>query len=400
MQVVEVRIPGQYWDSFIYNGKLYLFTLNGDIMTYHWDRLVRSVPVEEDCRPLFWQFLARGRSWYSPELQKLLESPKILQEIRTLTAKMTADPYDLSPKGLREALVEICRSPAHPHTDVEGFYDTIYLSSSSGVHAAPLTRKLANNFRMSTDIPALRVACSYGSMAVAAGSEGMYEQTLISLQDWPFRNEPVQLSTRNCSACSWASFDVIGTAGPGEAGFVAAFTKPHPEEAEMRLRSLVGSSRHLLGVVGSDELFPSADGLLFGADNLLIMAARSSLFIDGWNPFLRRDNQGVDVQYSLFSRQKLEVGELTDDVIDGAATVFGIVVEMDSALLVRGVDGTITAFGEPVNWRTYPRSYRYLNQLHIVYENYVGIYAFVEDYFTPSDERGPAVQRPRSKRST
>ena len=396
MQAIEIRVIGRFWDSFIYNGRLYLFTINGDIFTYHWDRLVNSIPINDDLRPLFWQFLSRGKDWYSPQLRKLLESPKIRNEIISLTTNIVANSYEISSATLDKALIEASKSPAHPHTDVEGFYNTLYLSSSSGVHAAPLFHRLKNNFRVSTDMPALRVACSYGSMAVAAGSEGMYEQTLVPFNEWPIWNDPIQLSSNHCSACSWASFDVIGSAGPGEAGFIAAFTKPRHDETEMRLRSITGSSRQLLGVVESEELFPSSNGLLFGADNLLVMATGSLLFIDHWNPYRRRDNRGVDVQYSLFNREEVRVSDLTDDAIDGAATIFGIIVEMDRSLLLRGVDGSITAFGEPVNWRTYPRSHRYLNQLHITYDDHISIFAFVDDYFIEAKNRGPAVHRPGS----
>ena len=398
MQTVEVRIPGQFWDSFIYNDRLYLFTLNGDIQSYRWDKLVESVAIsiDADCRPLFWQFLARGQAWYSRELQKLLESPKILNEIKKLTDLITSHPHQVSSKILKETLIETTGSPAHPHTDVEAFHNTLYISSPSGVRAAPLSRRLSNNFKMLVDIPALRMACSYGSMAVAAGSDGMYDQVLTSFEDFPRRPEPRQLSPRNCIACSWSSFDVIGTAGAGDAGFVAAFAKPQKDETESGLSSITTTSRQLLDVIGSDDLFQASDGLLFGADNLLVMTSLSSIYVDGWNPYRRREDRGVDLQKSLFSKYALTVDELTDAAIDGAVAVFGVAIEMDSALLVRGVSGDISGFGEPVNWRTYPRSRRYLNQLHVTYDDYLSIFAFVDDYFISDQARSPAAaSRPR-----
>jgi hypothetical protein len=399
MQAVEIRIPGRFWDSFIYDGRLYLFTLEGDILTYRWDQIVESIEVDTDCRPLFWQFLTRGQDWYAPELQKILESPRITQDVKALTSRVTSQPYEVSPASMRKALIEVSASPAHPHTDIEGFYSVLYLSSLSGVNAATLTRKLSNNFRVLTDVPALRVACSYGSMALAAGSEGMFDQLLTSFRDWPRRNDSRQLSDRYCTGCSWASFDVIGSSGPADAGFIAAFSKPHSDETESRL-SLTATSRQLLGVIGSESLFPSSTGLLFGAQDLLVMASRSALYIDGWNPRLRSENEEVvDLQQSLFSQRVLEVSDLTDDAIDGAATVFGIIVEMDSALILRGVDGTILEFDQPVNWRTYPRAHRYLNQLHVTYDDHVAAFAFVDDYFTSAENRGPAVYRPRTKRN-
>jgi hypothetical protein len=235
-------------------------------------------------------------------------------------------------------------------------------------------------------------------MAIAAGSEGIFDQVLTSSRDWPKTNKPKQLSKRNCMACSWAYFDVIGSSGPGGAGFIAAFSKPQKDEKASSLKNITSTSRQLLDIVESDDLFPSSDGLLFGAENLLVMASQSSLYIDGWNPNLRRADQGPDLQRSLFNQYQLRVGDLTEEAIDGAATTFGIAVEMDSALIVRGVDGTISAFGEPVNWRTYPRSHRYINHLHVTYDDYVGIFAFLDDFFTPAQNRGPAVHRPQAKR--
>jgi hypothetical protein len=398
MQAVEIRIPGHFWDCFLYDGQLYLFTLEGDIQLYDWDRLVETISVEDDCRPLLWQFATRGQAWYAPEMQKILESPKILGEVKSLAEKIASGPLEVSSKILRKDVIETAASPAHPHTDVEAFYRTLYLASSSGVRAATMSRKMSNNFKTLSDIPALRVACSYGSMAVAAGSEGMYEQVLTSLRDWPRRNKPRRLSGRNCVSCSWASFDVVGTAGPGDAGFVAAFSKPQSDEMAASL-NITGTYRELLDIVESNDLFPSSDGLLFGADNLLVMTSRSSLYVDGWNPRLRRDDRGVDVQRSLFSRNEVEMQGLTDDAIDGTATAFGIAVEMDSALLLRGVDGSITSFGEPVNWRTYPRSRRYLNHLHVTYDDYVAVFAFFEDYFISPSNRGPAISRPQVRGS-
>lgn len=75
MQPIEIRIHGEFWDSFIYNRRLYLFTLDGDIKTYNWERIIQSVIMDSNYRPLFRQYLTRGLEWYSPQLQRILESP-------------------------------------------------------------------------------------------------------------------------------------------------------------------------------------------------------------------------------------------------------------------------------------------------------------------------------------
>lgn len=398
MRAVEVRIPGEFWDSFIYNGRLYLFTVDGEIFVYRWDQIIESLKVAPNCAPLFWQFLTRGQSWYMPEMQKILESPAMRQMISSLADDIVKNAFEVSEKLMRPALISNAESPMHPHSDVEAFYNMLYISSPAGVSAASLRRKLSGGFRRLTDLPTLRISCAYSSMALAAGSEGIYDQQLSSTQDWSRPRSPRRLSDRNCIACNWADFDVVGTSGSGEAGFIAAFEKPQKkEENSEAISKTMEKPRHLLDVIGSDDLFQSSDGLMFGSQDLLVMASRSTLQIENWNPWLGRERQGVDVQKSLFGRHTVRIKDLTEEAIDGSAAVFGIIVEMDSSLLVSGVDGTIASFGEPVSWRIFPRSRRYLNQLHVTYEGYISIFAFIEDYFIPIDTRGPAVHRPEAR---
>jgi hypothetical protein len=386
MQAVELRIMGEYWDSFLYNDRLYLFTQEGDICVYSWDRLVRSIPIHNNYRPLFWQFLARGKAWYMPELQALLESPKIRQEILTLRDAICAEPYYISEENLKKALIQTSSSPAHPHTDVEAFYNSLYLSSTLGVHTARLNKPLESQFDRTTDIPAFRLACSYGTMALAAGSNGVFEQTLTSERYLEDRYEPVQLSDRMCASCSWASFDVVATSGSGGAGYVAAFSKPSRDEEE---------SRQLIGVVDSSDLFSSSDGLLFGSGDLLVLANQSTLMFDGWNPYRRRTDYGIDLGKSLLGQERVEIEGLTDEPIDGGVAVYGIVLELDESLLIVSVDGTTTSLPEPVNWRTFPRSQRYMNHLHVTYDDHIRIRAITDDYFISPKTRGHAMHRPR-----
>jgi hypothetical protein len=397
MQPVEVRIPGEFWDSFIYNNRLYLVTLDGFIKTYNWERIVHSLAIAPDCRPLFLQYLTRGQEWYSPQLQRILESPIICQTVRSLTKKIAGQAYEVLPKSMQAALIETSSSPSHPHTDIEGFYNVLYFSSLDGIYAASLGRKLAKGFQRMTDVPALRVACSWGSMAVAAGSEGMFDHLLTDFKRSNNRIEPRRLSDRYCAGCSWTSFDVVGSSGPRDAGFIAAFSKPKAEEKESSL-SLTVTSRDLIQVIDSKAIFHSTGGLLFGAQDVLVMASRKRLEIDGYNPRLRDEKaKVVDFQQALFSERSLDVSELAEDAIGGAATVYGILVEMDNALLLRGVDGTISGFGQPINWRTFPRSRNYLNQLHVTGDDYVSIFAFPDDYFISTKDREPAVYRPQSR---
>lgn len=388
MQAVELRLPGKYWDTFLYDGHLILFTREGEIHTYDWDRLVASFQVDVSARPLFRQFLTRGRAWYAPELRQLLNSPDLKRSIEAQVHVLSADWYQATATYLASARVARAESPAFPHTDVEAFYNTLFLSSSLGVHAVPLARGLHGGFDLRTDVPSLRLSAGYGSLAIAAGSEGVFEQQLVRARDWVWdeTSEPLQLSDGLCVSCSRAGVDVIATAGADAGGYVAAFSSPS--------RGGEDEPRELLGVVPAGELFGATDGLLFGSADLLVMASQSEVLIDHWNPYRRRADFGIDLDRSLLGQTAMPRPRGARPAIDAAATVFGLVLEADGALQVLGVDGGTISLREPVAWRCFPRSQRYLNHLHVVYSDHVRIYAFVDDYFVPAAVRGPATKRP------
>jgi hypothetical protein len=78
---------------------------------------------------------------------------------------------------------------------------------------------------------------------------------------------------------------------------------------------------------------------------------------------------------------EIEMAEWKGDVISGAVTLFGIVIECEHAMVVVQSDGNVTTIaGEPINWRVFPRSKHYENQLHLIYEDRLDIYSFNQDY--------------------
>jgi hypothetical protein len=70
------------------------------------------------------------------------------------------------------------------------------------------------------------------------------------------------------------------------------------------------------------------------------------------------------------------------EVISGRVAHFGVIIEFEDKIVVLPSKGDpITFEGEPVNWRVFPTSKHYGNQLHIVYEDRIEIISFNHDYF-------------------
>jgi len=43
MQSIKISIEGDYWDSYIYMGRLYLWTFNNDLLIVNWNQLISSI---------------------------------------------------------------------------------------------------------------------------------------------------------------------------------------------------------------------------------------------------------------------------------------------------------------------------------------------------------------------
>jgi shikimate kinase len=80
--------------------------------------------------------------------------------------------------------------------------------------------------------------------------------------------------------------------------------------------------------------------------------------------------------------ESISLSEPRGNIVSAGVAYFGTVIEYDTALMVLcSDDELVTLSGSVARWRVYPRSFRYENHLHAVYENRLVIYSFVNDYF-------------------
>jgi hypothetical protein len=65
------------------------------------------------------------------------------------------------------------------------------------------------------------------------------------------------------------------------------------------------------------------------------------------------------------------------EILSGLSTPFGIVVECEYALVVSFSSSSfINIAGDVIKWRVFPNSKQYLNDLHVIFDDYIEIYCF------------------------
>lgn len=395
MQPLRIRIEGKYWDSYLYNDNLILLTRDGDLEVYSWDRVLDLVETSPQLRAPLRHLTARGRAWYSLAVQELIRADAVKSQLRSYVEALTSQTLrvtrgDLTKKVRRTVAVEL-----FPSTDIEVFGNVLYMSSTEGLTASPLASIAdldVSRESIVLDAPALKLAASYGHLAIAHGEDGLSEIP-ISRASRYLRDDDLAMfdhliSEERCDSCSWSFFDVVASTS-GHGGFIGAFSKPESGRASDY------GDRQLLGTIPSQELFGQPGGLLTGSGSVLMLAREGELRTERWNPYRRREDYGVDRERSMVSSPTVTALTRRPEPLDASVTVFGAVLELDDYLLVYRSDGeTQIIKGEPISWRTFPRSQRYLNHLHVVRDRWIDIYAFAHDYFVEEAARSNAMDRP------
>lgn len=366
MQPLRILISGEYWDTQIYKGRLYLFGKNGDIRVVNWDKLIGEWRVEEPLRLAMQCAFSQSDYLYGTQWSLFFSDSEVRKLIQSKFERLATFDLQVSSKTLEACTVgrQDNQFP-FPHADSTIYAETMYVASRNGVIGAKCNKK--NKFPISTrlqktwDCPVNAIAASYNTLALAAGDEGLFEQTLNGFlwHEGQLGSKPRQLTERNCTDCNWTFHSIYGsshTAG----GILANFTKDD-------------NIRTFDRVISEERIF-HAQGYSWGIQEKLCQVNLGAIRIVRYEPW---------AEEKLSDLGTIELDSWKGKVISGRVAYFGTIVECENALVVvpSGEGKVITIKGEPVNWRVFPRARHYENQLHVIYEDRLEVLSFNHDYF-------------------
>jgi hypothetical protein len=223
------------------------------------------------------------------------------------------------------------------------------------------------------DLPVLGIAASYSTLALAAGSEGAFEFPL-SAEFSNFSKELYHLTEKQHSnSVRWMYASVFSSSYFGD-GYLADFTLEGEEEKIRVLRDIVPSDDLIL--------YHQQNGgtkFSWGLHDKICLAVNSSVEVVQYNP--RKSDRD-----RFISLGEVGINELQGDIINADSALFGFIIESeDGLLIINSLQESKWIEGEPVNWRVFPRSKFYENQLHIIYDDHLCIHSFNHDYFVNQD---------------
>src|ERR1035437_6129655 len=211
MSPVKLVIFGEYWDSYLYRGRLHLFGLDSSLLTLDWNQLAEGLGVPEDLILAAECAFRRSDYFYSDRDQwsLLFRDPEIKALILGKFNRLAELKLVVEPASLKRFAIGQQDSPfPFPHTDLTIYNKKAYACSSLGVFEANCDGKtkapVSSRRRTLWDAGALCVALSYGTAAIAAGAEGLYRLPI----DYRYSEngmEPVRLSNHACNSCFWSN---------------------------------------------------------------------------------------------------------------------------------------------------------------------------------------------------
>lgn len=383
MQPLKITIHGRFWDSQLYKGRLYLFDLEGSLQQLDWNELVQSIHVPERCRLALECGFQRSDYLYGDRWEKLFSDPEVAQLLRSKFEELQKQDLTIDTDSLSTLVGTREETPfPYAHNDSLIYKDQLYATSQSGVFSQSVTDSntpSANVLRL-WDAPVSALDISHDVIALAAGDEGLYRSpTVQHFEDWTNSSHDLQnVSKRFCNDCSYISSSILAFGYDSGASLVE-FRSPKrdAERTDEAIAQEYWQSKSI-GTVEDTDIFPedTRGGFAWGSKNRMCLAKDGTLYVAQYattNPRRRRVAKQI---------RKWSLDAWKGRPVSGDNAVFGAILEMDNCLVVIRSDDTVdTLKGEPTNWRVFPKSKYYTNQLHVVYEDRIEILSFNHDYF-------------------
>lgn len=413
---MKLTIPGHWWDSYLYRGKLHLFARDGEARTIDWQRLVEEWPTGRRLRLPMDAAFGDGGYLYGSRWRRMFGDRDVRRVLQRKFDALSRAELTVDRERLDAATIHRTTWPtAFPFSDMTVYANRLFTASPEGLfeypwdwgdHPDAIPPDFDGDRRW--DAPLVAVEAAYGRVALAAGDAGLHE---LPLERYPLQplgapsvsDAPEHLLTTHCSDCHWLYYSVLGSSHL-TGGALAAFRREVGEESPREFETVVQAEEIFERSLRSDSDLAAAEagassGYVWGSQDKVYWARAGRLLASSYHPGRRNPSDWFDPLGT--------VGQAQDDVIDAETTIYGIVVETDSDLTVLASDGEVHAIGEePVNWRAFPRALRYLNQLHVVLEDRLELWAFTHDFFVDQDEktlgiryteREPRRRRPRPR---
>lgn len=400
---IKIEIEGDYWDSILYKGRLYLWTMSGSIKVIDWDQLVNSLTESIDLHKTMECVFKQGDYLYSGKNRALLyETENFREEFKQTLKIIESKIFFFQENDLDKFLVRELSNPFNElPIDLDIYYDVIYSILDNGLSKLELLTDTSEAIDKNSnahlwDCPSFALKIKGGRIAVSAGEEGLYE---YKISDFKKKNnneednptisvdyKDLKLIEKNVRCISdkpslfsnWSYSSVFSSSDYGDSALIGFASKKggHAEYVDTFSESSIFKKRK------------TSNQLSWGSEDKIYREVEGGLEV------VRFTQNKLD--HNPFSSvEKIPFQSWKGKIISAGLSLFGTIIECENALVILQSDNKVKNIEGPITkWRVFPRSVRYENQLHVITEDKLEIFSFNQDYFiNQSAKKYGAIKR-------
>ena len=363
-QCISINVEGDFIDSFIYSGTLFLVHADSKITTHNWETLLAS---------------ALRNNNHIHGATQTFEFLKDCRKSAQLTDRDSKTIY-IDKNELEDERVSTLTLDGWP-TDINIYANRFYIASENGVEEFPFNwgaRKIESTGRFHIWRKyAYKVSANDAHrLAIAAGPNGV----IAASPRGGYINEREDLAILleiDSHDCEWVGRSLIANSLDG------AFLSTFPELPKKPEGLVPPDYWKQLNEIKKQP--PASRRVEHNGPNSVVYAwmAGSKLIslLSNGELFVGRTNEAAGPEQTENLSNDAEIGmgnrfSNTGNVLAARSGLFGTVIEIGDELCEVSEDGTETVSIRPVSWRVFPRAKSYLNHLHIIEKDQLSIRAY------------------------
>jgi hypothetical protein len=216
MQAIKLVIPGEYWDSQLYSGYLYLFGDSGDLRVIDWNIVINDLlSCDSSLKMAGTTAFLESNLFYEKGVQLMLQDSSIKEILLNKFKSLANKNLQLDLGSVKASYISHEDNPLpFPHVDSEIYYRRLYVSLKAGVFYSECNaKKVRKNAIKVWDTPTFDITAShsYTTIAFATGSEGLFQQKFeLGLRETE-QLKPTLISDGHCTSCKWTDFNIYAS---------------------------------------------------------------------------------------------------------------------------------------------------------------------------------------------
>ncbi|MFL0361675.1 hypothetical protein ACH0BF_01485 [Pseudobacillus sp. 179-B 2D1 NHS] len=360
MKHITIKIEGEFWDYLIKYNELILWTFDGKIEIYDWERFIMDLSKQRNNYKIFELFQSKSKN-------KTGNMSQFFMLEHDYSSLYEDTEIDISKNELENYLKREFELPFHDLAiSIDSYKNDVFINTDNGLYVVDMLSFNDKQKIWDSQLYDIRVG-TYGRLALSAGDEGVYEYNIYeeplnnSLNVREVDRNIYFLSNKHSNSVNWINDYIYSTSAIEGAFVVQSNTK-------------IKEGNYIDKTIEESSIFKSYKKQI----HEISWASNNKLYRVFDNNKLEIVTFNKEEKQNLSFRSRfVEFKAWKGNIISGASAKFGTVVECENALvIIYNEEECLNVGGDIIRWKIYDTHHRYNNILGIIFEDSIVFKAY------------------------